>query len=66
MREIEKIDQIIETLCDEIQSRINAGYVVTAAKLTKALAMLIAAKADLDMSVRMREGKKSIQAHQMQ
>lgn len=50
-------------ISDEIQARISAGDSDSAAKLTIALAALIIAKANLDMSVRMREGKKSIQAH---
>lgn len=64
MKETEKVDQTIRAISDEIQARINAGDTDSVAKLTKALAALITAKANLNMSVRMHEGKKANQYHQ--
>ena len=61
---MEKIDQTIEVICDETQSQINNEYIKLDAELIKALAALITAKANLNMSVRMYEGKGINQSRQ--
>lgn len=53
---MEKIDQTIEDICDFIQALIHAGRAEDVAELTNALANLMTARANLNMSARMHKG----------
>ena len=62
-----KVDETIEVLCDWIQAQLvddKCDISHQVSEMTKALAALITAKANLNMSVRMHEGKRINQNHQ--
>ena len=61
---MEKIDDTIKVICLEVQAMVEDGLTERATEMTKALAALITAKANLNMSVRMHEGKRINQDHQ--
>lgn len=64
----EKIDQTIEIICERIQLEVKNDPTVAAdvviPEWIKSLAVLIAARANLNMSVRMYESKGINQSHQ--
>lgn len=64
VREVEKVDQTIHFICDQIQKQLDAEQIELTVKLIKALAMLITAKANSDMSIKMRKSERIIRNHQ--
>ncbi len=61
---MEKVDQTIHFICDQIQKQLDAEQIELTVKLIKALAMLITAKANSDMSIKMRKSERIIRNHQ--